>query len=134
MRTTRKSISGRFFDPQFQEKFFFLQFRNSNIEKLRSLDKIFLVLSILFFRKNKAKFFHTNQHFFTASHVSLKFFFNLFLLENSCSTTPRGKIPSLPDSSPQKQADAKLLHLEVVLWAEKGYHQCKHLTDIPVHS
>lgn len=134
MRTTRKSISGRFFDPQFQEKFFFYSSEISNIEKLRSLDKILLVLSILFFRKNKAKFFHTNQHFFTASHVSLEIFFNLFLLENSCSTTPRGKIPSLPDSSPQKQADAKLLHLEVVLWAEKGYHQCKHLTDIPVHS
>lgn len=53
---------------------------------------------------------------------------NLFLLEKSGSTRPRGRIRSLPDWSPQKQVNAKFLHLaelcgqsRVILSTRHGY-------------
>lgn len=95
-----------------QEKFFFY---GSEIQILKNSGvwpKILLFLGIWFFRKNRTKIFHTQTNTFHNLSCFLgNFPSNLFLLEKSGSTRPRGRIRSLPDWSPQKQVNAKFLHL-----------------------
>lgn len=112
-----------------QEKCFF---HGSEIQILKNSGvrpkNTFVFRYLVFSGKIGQKFSTQTNTFHNLSCFLGNFPRNLFLLEEPGSTRPRGRIRSLPDWSPQKQVNAKFLHLaelcgqgRVILSTSHGY-------------